>query len=127
MQALTGPPKGASAAVVPTTGASRSATTAMPQAESATFNPTTVSNSIPTIVPTLKPKPVPSMPGAGNKVVRFLQDTTSKKEDEGEVEVSAPTTPQEDDEDSPDSEGSFTTLADVRTDQKAVEEDVDDN
>ena len=99
----------------------------MPQAVSAAFNPTTILSSIPTIVPTLKPKPVPSIPGAGNKVVRFVQDTTKKKEDEGEVEVSAPTTTQEDDEDSPDSEGSFTTLADIGTNQKANQEDVEDN
>ena len=53
VQALTGPPKGASAAVVPTTGASRLAATAMPQAVSATFNPTTILSCIPSIFPIL--------------------------------------------------------------------------
>ena len=69
IQALTGPPQGASAADVSTTGASRTAITAMPQAESTAFNLTDVSSSITTVVPILKPKPVPSIANAGDKVI----------------------------------------------------------
>ena len=119
------PDRNASVLLVPATDASMLAASAMPQAVSAVLNPTTTSNSIPTIVPTLvKPKAAASIPAAANKVVRFTQDTANKKEDERKDEVSPSTTTQEVDE---DSEGSYTTIAEVVENQKAIEEDVEDN
>ena len=61
-------------------------------------------SSIHTIVPILKTKPASSISDVDDKAVRFVQDTTDKEDDGREVEVSVPTTTQEDDEDSPDSE-----------------------
>merc|ERR1712240_154217 len=97
----------------------------MPQVVSAVLNPTTISNSIPTIVPTLvAQKAAASIPPAADKVVRFVQDTANKKEDERKDQVSPLTTVQEDDE---DSEGSYTTITEVVEGQQAIEEDVKDN
>ena len=87
-------------------------------------NPTTCSNSIPTITPTLvKPKAVASTLAAANKVVRFTQDAANKEGDERKDEVSVSTTTEEVDK---DSEGSYTTIAEVVENQKAIEEDVKD-
>merc|ERR1711873_347000 len=102
-----------------------SPTPATPQAVSAVLSPTTISNSIPTINPTLvAPKAAASIPAAADKVVRFAKDTANKKEDEKKDQVSPLTTVQEDDE---DSEGSFTTIIEVVESQQAIEEDAEDN
>ena len=84
-------------------------------------------SSIHTIVPILKTKAASSISDVDDKAVRFVQDTTDKEDDGREVEVSVTTTTQEDDEDSPDSELSFNSFADVRSDQKAIVEEVEDN
>merc|ERR1712240_134351 len=97
----------------------------MPQVVSAVLNPTTISNSIPTIVPTLvAPKDAASTPAAADKGVRFVQDTANKKEDEKKDKVSPSNTVQEDDE---DSEGSFTTITELMESHQAIEEDDEDN
>merc|ERR1712240_963670 len=111
VQILADPDRNASVLSVPTTDALMSAASATPQAISAVLNPTTISNSIPTIVSTLvAPKASASTPAAADKVFRFVQDTAKERKDEKKDQVSPSTTKQEDDE---DSEGSFTTITEI--------------
>merc|ERR1712243_453726 len=60
----------------------------------------------------------------GNKVVRFTQDAANKEGYERKDEVSVSTTTEEVDK---DSEGTYTTIAEVVENQKVIEEDVEDN
>ena len=125
IQTSVGPAKTASVSAVPVTQASTSAASARNEPFSAVPNPTTCSNSIPTITPILvKPKAAASTLAASNKVVRFTQDAAKKKGDEWKNEVSVSTTTEEFDK---DSEGSYTTIAEVVENQKVIEEDVKDN
>ena len=88
IQTLASHAKNASVSAVPVTDASMLAASAKPQPVSAILNPTTCSNSIPTIIPTLlKPKAAASIPAAANKVIRFTQDAANKKGDEGKNKV----------------------------------------
>ena len=93
VQTLAGPARSASVLVVPTTDASMLTASATPQPVSAVLNPPTVSNSIPTIVPTLVAlKAAASTPAAADKVIRFVRDTANEKEDEKKDQVSPSTT-----------------------------------
>merc|ERR1712121_323480 len=83
VQTSTSPAKTASVLAVPATDASTSAASARTEPVSAVPNPTTCSNCIPTITPTLvKPKAAASISAAANKVVRFIQDAANREGDE---------------------------------------------
>merc|ERR1712240_191266 len=110
---------------VPVTDASTLAASAMTEPVLAVPNPTACSNSIHTITPMLvKPKAAASKLAAASKVVRFTQDAAKKEGYERKDEVSVSTTTEEVDK---DSEGSYTTIAEVVENQKVIEEDVEDN
>ena len=57
-----------------------------------------------------KPKAAAFIPAAPNRAVRFIQDAANKEGDERKDEVSVSTTAEEVDK---DSEGSYTTIAEV--------------
>merc|ERR1712240_487177 len=71
-----------------------------------------------------KPKAAAFIPAAANKAVRFTEDAAKKEGDERKDEVSVSTTTDKVDK---DSEGSYTTIAEVVEDQKVNEEDVKNN
>merc|ERR1712112_285700 len=82
IQTSVGPSKTASVSAVSVAQASTSAASARNEPFSAVPNPTTCSNSIPTITPMLvKPKVAASTLAASSKVVRFTQDAAKKKGD----------------------------------------------
>ena len=97
----------------------------MSQPVSAVPNPTTCSKTIPTIIPTLvKPKAAASTLAAASKVNKEKEDAAKKEGGEKKDEVSVSTTVEEVEV---DSEGSYTTIAEVVENQQAIKEDVKDN